>query len=65
MHDGSLKTLEEVIDWYDKGGLPNPQLDKDVKKLNLSKEEKADLLAFLKEGVTGDFPKVERGDLPK
>ena len=26
MHDGSLKTLENVVDYYDKGGTPNPQL---------------------------------------
>ena len=26
MHDGSQKTLEEVVDWYDKGGHPNPHL---------------------------------------
>jgi cytochrome c peroxidase len=65
MHDGSLKTLEEVIDWYDKGGLANPHLDKDVKKLDLSKTDKEDLLAFLKEGCTGDFPKIERGRLPQ
>ena len=36
MHDGSLKTLEEVVEHYDKGGNPNPALDKDMKKLNLT-----------------------------
>ena len=36
MHDGSLKTLEEVVEHYDKGGNPNPALDKDIKKLNLT-----------------------------
>ena len=60
-----MKTLEEVIDWYDKGGHANPHLDKDIKKLDLSKTDKEDLLAFLKEGCTGDFPKIERGRLPK
>ncbi len=48
MHDGSLATLEAVIDFYDKGGIANPQLDKDMKKLNLSARQKADLLAFLR-----------------
>jgi cytochrome c peroxidase len=48
MHDGSLATLEEVIDFYDKGGKPNPQLDPDIRPLHLSGEEKADLRAFLK-----------------
>jgi cytochrome c peroxidase len=48
MHDGSLATLEEVIDFYDKGGKPDPQLDPDIRPLHLSGEEKADLGAFLK-----------------
>jgi len=48
MHDGSLSTLEEVIDFYDHGGGPNPALDKKIKPLGLTSEEKADLAAFLK-----------------
>lgn len=63
MHDGSLKTLEEVVDWYDKGGHPNPQLDPKIKKLNLSKQDKADLVAFMN-ACTGEFPKIERGRIP-
>jgi cytochrome c peroxidase len=63
MHDGSLKTLEEVIDWYDKGGHPNPQLSDKVKKLNLKEQEKKELVAFMK-ACTGAFPQVEQGRLP-
>jgi cytochrome c peroxidase len=48
MHDGSLKTLEEVVDFYDKGGEPNKNLDERMKPLKLSAQEKADLVAFLK-----------------
>lgn len=48
MHDGSLKTLEEVVDHYDKGGIKNPYLSEKIKPLNLTKQEKADLIAFLK-----------------
>ena len=48
MHDGSLETLEAVIEFYDQGGIPNPNLDEEVKPLELTDEEKADLLAFLK-----------------
>jgi cytochrome c peroxidase len=48
MHDGSLKTLEEVVDLYDKGGIPNKNLDPNIKKLHLSDAEKKDLVAFLK-----------------
>jgi cytochrome c peroxidase len=48
MHDGSLATLDDVIEFYDKGGTPNPNLSKDVVPLGLSAGEKADLKAFLK-----------------
>jgi cytochrome c peroxidase len=48
MHDGSLKTLEEVVDFYDKGGIPNKNLDERMKKLNLTAQDKADLVEFLK-----------------
>jgi len=48
MHDGSLKTLEEVVDYYDKGETPNKNLDSHIKKQNLRAEEKSDLVAFLK-----------------
>jgi cytochrome c peroxidase len=48
MHDGSLKTLEEVVDFYDKGGLPNKNLDEKIKKLNLTDGQKRDLVEFLK-----------------
>jgi cytochrome c peroxidase len=48
MHDGSLKTLEEVVDFYDKGGIPNKNLDERMKPLNLTAQEKADLVEFLK-----------------
>lgn len=48
MHDGSLKTLEEVIDWYDRGGHKNPWLDPEIKPLNLTVQEKKDLIEFLK-----------------
>lgn len=47
MHDGSLRTLEEVIDYYDKGGIPNSNLNPLIHPLNLSKKDKKDLLAFL------------------
>ena len=48
MHDGSLKTLEEVVDFYDKGGIPNKNLDEKIKKLNLTEQNKKDLVAFMK-----------------
>lgn len=48
MHDGSSKTLEEAIDFYDKGGIPNRNLDPLMKPLNLSEKDKKALLSFLK-----------------
>jgi cytochrome c peroxidase len=64
MHDGSQKTLEEVVEWYTKGGHPNPQLSDKIKKLDLSAQEKTDLVEFMK-ACTGEFPKVETGRLPQ
>ena len=48
MHDGSLKTLEDVVEFYDKGGTPNPHLDASLKPLGLTTEEKKSIVAFLK-----------------
>src|SRR5262249_42924121 len=44
MHDGSVKTLEEVVEWYAKGGHPNPALSEKIKKLNLTDQDKQDLV---------------------
>jgi cytochrome c peroxidase len=48
MHDGSLATLEDVIDFYDRGGRPNPSLDPEIRPLRLTAEEKKQLAAFLR-----------------
>lgn len=48
MHDGSLRTLEEVVDFYARGGNPNGDLDPAMRPLELSAEERANLLAFLR-----------------
>ena len=48
MHDGSSATLEEVVDFYDKGGIPNKNLDEAMKPLRLTAEDKHDLVEFLK-----------------
>ena len=47
MHDGSLATLEEVIEFYDQGGNANPYLDPELRPLHLTAEKKQALLAFL------------------
>jgi cytochrome c peroxidase len=48
MHDGSMTTLEAVVEHYDKGGVKNPQLNQRIKPLHLTAQEKSDLVAFLK-----------------
>lgn len=64
MHDGSQKTLEEVVEWYAKGGHPNSHLSDKIKKLELTAQDKADLVAFMK-STSGPFPVVEKGRLPE
>lgn len=64
MHDGSVKTLEDVIELYDRGGEPNQWLDPKMKPLNLTKEEKADLLEFLK-SLEGDWQPMAEPVLPQ
>lgn len=63
MHDGVFKTLEEVIDFKNAGGGATPNLSPLMKPLNLTAEEKADLLAFLK-ALTGEPLKVTVPKLP-
>lgn len=47
MHDGSLATLWDVMDHYNKGGVPNPFLDGGMQRLGLSEAEIDDLVAFM------------------
>ena len=64
MHDGSLATLEEVVEWYDKGGHPNPYLSDKMKRLNLTKSEKEDLVAYM-QALTGALTPVRIDRLPQ
>ena len=48
MHDGSLATLEDVVEHYDRGGRANPYLDEELRPLRLTIEEKRGLVAFLR-----------------
>ena len=47
MHDGSLQTLEDVVDFYSDGGRKNPYLDPELRPLKLNDDEKTALAAFL------------------
>jgi cytochrome c peroxidase len=66
MHDGSLASLEDVVDYYDRGGTPNKFLDEEIFPLKLSAEEKTALVTFLKEGLASDnYPDITPPQLPK
>ena len=47
LHDGSAKTLEEVIELYNKGGIKNPNLSNEIRQLKLTVQQKGDLAAFM------------------
>lgn len=63
MHDGSERTLEAVIDFYDRGGNPNLYLDPLMVPLHLSHMEKSQLAAFLK-ALSGPYPVEAAPPLP-
>jgi cytochrome c peroxidase len=48
MHDGSMATLEEVVDHYDRGGSADQALDEEIRPLGLSADDKRALVAFLR-----------------
>jgi cytochrome c peroxidase len=48
MHDGRFRTLEEVVNFYNKGGVKNPHQDPLILPLELTDQEKKDLVAFLR-----------------
>ena len=42
-----LATLPDVVEHYNRGGIPNPHLDNELRPLHLTPEEKQDIVAFL------------------
>jgi len=66
MHNGSLKTLEEVIAHYNKGGNGNEFQDEEIFPLKLSDQEQADVVTFMKEGLSSaNYPDIKPPELPK
>lgn len=63
MHDGSQKTLEDVVKFYNNGGRLektdplSPFLDGGIRPLNLTKQQEADLVEFLKALTSPQFAK--------
>ena len=64
MHDGSVATLELVIEHYNTGGMQRPSLSDEMKPLGLTVQEEADLVAFLKT-LTSEDPPVQYVTLPR
>jgi cytochrome c peroxidase len=60
MHDGSQATLEQVIEFYDKGGEDNPYLDGGIRALKLTPQEKADLVELLKALTSDDLQRFSK-----
>jgi cytochrome c peroxidase len=64
MHDGSLATLEEVVEHYDAGGVDRPSRSDLIEPIGLGAEEKSDLVAFLKT-LTGNLNSTVFPVLPR
>ncbi len=64
MHDGSVATLKDVIDLYDRGGIDRPSRSVLISPLGLRDDEKADLIAFL-QTLTGTPEPVSMPTLPR
>jgi cytochrome c peroxidase len=64
MHDGSVPTLEAVIDLYDRGGIERPSRSPKITKLGLTGQEKSDLVAFLR-SLNGKREQVSIPVLPR
>jgi cytochrome c peroxidase len=65
MHNGSEKTLLDVVKFYEKGGEPNPNLDGGMRKLNLTDPEMSDIVEFLKTLTSDDTRRSLQGLKPQ
>ncbi|UAC48904.1 c-type cytochrome [Bacillus aquiflavi] len=63
MHDGSLETLRDVIEYYNEGGGDHPNKSSLIKPLQLTEEEIDALVAFL-ESMSCEVEKVETPEIP-
>jgi len=64
MHNGAFLSLDYVVDFFDRGGGPNPYLSPLMKPLGLTQDEKSSLVAFL-EALTGESLRLDAPDLPQ
>ena len=63
MHDGSIETLEEVVELYDQGGFRNRYLSDEIRRpLRLTDQQKKDLVTFMVEGLTSSDEASDQAD---
>jgi cytochrome c peroxidase len=65
MHDGSEKTLLDVVRFYNRGGEANSHLDAKLKPLNLTDEETNELVEFLRALTSDDVLKQVQHSVPQ
>lgn len=65
MHDGSMPTLWDVMDHYNKGGVPNPNLDGGMQRLGLTEPEIDDLVAFLETLTSDSLAQLNRTEMAR
>jgi cytochrome c peroxidase len=65
MHDGSLETLWDVVEFFSKGGGLNPFLDAEMKPLELTASEVDDLVNFLGALTSDRFAELRAAELDR
>jgi cytochrome c peroxidase len=65
MHDGSLETLWDVVEFFNRGGERNPFLDAEMKPLGLSASEVDDLVNFLGALTSDRFAALRTAELDR
>jgi cytochrome c peroxidase len=65
MHDGSLETLWDVVEFFNKGGERNPFLDSEMKPLGLTASEVEDLVNFLGALTSDRFAELRAAELDR
>jgi cytochrome c peroxidase len=65
MHDGSLETLWDVVEFFNKGGERNPFLDPEMKPLWLTESEVDDLVNFLGALTSDRFAELRAAELER
>jgi cytochrome c peroxidase len=65
MHDGSLKTLAEVVDFYNRGGNTNPNISPSIHPLYLSESDRLALVEFLRALTDPEAAKLAKESKPQ